>query len=1021
MRISSSIHMSSTHPLPSSSSEPKKKFGKNLNKLTKPPPPTATSISTLSSRVGSSGSALSSRNGLHVLSAKRSNSITSSTNGTGGSLLGTKSKISSSVSFGQSSGAKVAPRPLNTPSLKSESSYETLLSSNVSVNTSSGISGWGNTNTNDSGNVPPPQPAWGLGEKSSQQSTVTNANKHVSTLAPKGRVSVGYHTPNNPTSLVNSIHSTTTTSTQQRADHGETSNNYLTRNIRSESSGKIIGGRKAEDSFDSDEYLTGTRVSDSLQFDPRSQNWSDSSKSHYSNTFPKTLNKERKDIEIRDQDIQQESKQQSDPSYKRNIIDDNQNKQNLELQQTKSLNESSVDIKTNQVSSPLRNTFTNEESESIKDNLEVDDQVEYMKRRARERAEERRAEEEARMNEQKERAARRLKELEEKMSQSQIHAETTDGYKKKVKREDRFLDQDKEINDWKSNHSKITRNGSSFGNPQYSSEIILERLGRNDENKSSAGRRETNSKNGASITSSKKLFDPNRTFSSLLGGGNAHKTHFANNSIQQERPPSPPPVLQISVKTSNIDQTYSYQGNRENGNINVSSSGPMIQLASYEDRDRGQTGPRMLFDPKSGSMIHAPSLDKRNAHHYKDDNGQGGKGKKERNKQKSRSRDRDSKSESGSGSTSKKLDSHYSSSNDDQNSRRKQSGDLDENSDGKSGRRNRKKDENRKRNEKDTWYFSNNTEQPDSTLNNGRIPIGSDGGNGQAQHLKRFGIRNSQTRNLLSSDTVKIPRTCGVLYKVDEAGKYICADGCEADQGYGAHSVPGGRIRNPTAHAQFLGQQQRLHLSLKESASSKFDEFHQNPYDRQNQHISYTNVTPKSNYTNSFSSPRQQQALYHYNTINPDVYKQHQFDVINQSSGSLSYKNNQKKFDGSNVVSGKKSIDNEPESNNETFELPAELRVKANEPLSILSGVPDSPELQATAHPWAPSEAALAAAAANSSAQIGSVQSQKSDDSESSLNVTAEMMRIINEPDDDVGNNEDGSCDVSYIIQRHHS
>mmetsp|Transcript_26975 Transcript_26975/g.34358 ORF Transcript_26975/g.34358 Transcript_26975/m.34358 type:complete len:169 (+) Transcript_26975:1426-1932(+) len=56
----------------------------------------------------------------------------------------------------------------------------------------------------------------------------------------------------------------------------------------------------------------------------------------------------------------------------------------------------------------------------------------------------------------------------------------------------------------------------------------------------------------------------------------------------------------------------------------------MIQLSSYEDRDRGErgsgAGPRMLFDPKSGSMVAAPS---------REDTNTGGKGgRKERIKQK---------------------------------------------------------------------------------------------------------------------------------------------------------------------------------------------------------------------------------------------------------------------------------------------------------------------------------------------------------------------------------------------------
>jgi hypothetical protein len=57
----------------------------------------------------------------------------------------------------------------------------------------------------------------------------------------------------------------------------------------------------------------------------------------------------------------------------------------------------------------------------------------------------------------------------------------------------------------------------------------------------------------------------------------------------------------------------------------------------------------------------------------------------------------------------------------------------------------------------------------------------------------------------------RIPRTCGVLFKLDKNGNYINVDRCEADNGYGAHLVPGGRIRNPTAHAQLLDEERILH------------------------------------------------------------------------------------------------------------------------------------------------------------------------------------------------------------------
>jgi hypothetical protein len=47
------------------------------------------------------------------------------------------------------------------------------------------------------------------------------------------------------------------------------------------------------------------------------------------------------------------------------------------------------------------------------------------------------------------------------------------------------------------------------------------------------------------------------------------------------------------------------------------------------------------------------------------------------------------------------------------------------------------------------------------------------------------------------------PRTCGVLYARDDNRNFYCVDGEEPDLGYGAHSVPGGRIKNPEAYAKY--------------------------------------------------------------------------------------------------------------------------------------------------------------------------------------------------------------------------
>ena len=50
----------------------------------------------------------------------------------------------------------------------------------------------------------------------------------------------------------------------------------------------------------------------------------------------------------------------------------------------------------------------------------------------------------------------------------------------------------------------------------------------------------------------------------------------------------------------------------------------------------------------------------------------------------------------------------------------------------------------------------------------------------------------------------KFPRTCGVKYARGPKGNLYCSDGCEADLGYGLHSVPGGRVNNAEAYRTFV-------------------------------------------------------------------------------------------------------------------------------------------------------------------------------------------------------------------------
>jgi hypothetical protein len=66
----------------------------------------------------------------------------------------------------------------------------------------------------------------------------------------------------------------------------------------------------------------------------------------------------------------------------------------------------------------------------------------------------------------------------------------------------------------------------------------------------------------------------------------------------------------------------------------------------------------------------------------------------------------------------------------------------------------------------------------------------------------------------------RFPRTCGVLYKVDKSGNYAIADGCEPDNGYGSHHVPGGRVKNPDAMTKWAKQQEEQKTAPSEPASN---------------------------------------------------------------------------------------------------------------------------------------------------------------------------------------------------------
>eukprot|EP00548_Thalassiothrix_antarctica_P007957 CAMPEP_0194141498 /NCGR_PEP_ID=MMETSP0152-20130528/10896_1 /TAXON_ID=1049557 /ORGANISM="Thalassiothrix antarctica, Strain L6-D1" /LENGTH=747 /DNA_ID=CAMNT_0038840137 /DNA_START=251 /DNA_END=2494 /DNA_ORIENTATION=+ len=409
------------------------------------------------------------------------------------------------------------------------------------------------------------------------------------------------------------------------------------------------------------------------------------------------------------------------------------------------------------------------------------DQEVFMSRLARERAELKRSEEEARMVEQRERAARRLRELEEKMA-----------------------------------------NNDPSHNPVVKEPVVLEKLSRRNGEESHSF--------SQSVTISRTLYDPNRPYSSMVGG-----TCKKDEQLHEVREPV------------TKEDTLSHNNKMDD----VQPSGPVIHLSSYEDRDRGEkksnATPRMLFDPKSGSMVAVTESSK-----------------VKKGKQKSR-RDNDNEE----GGINGKLC-------------RKGKGRNDVSS-------NHKKDR-RRENSIDIIY---------------------------SDDMK---ATKSRKARLVGS---RLPRTRGVLFVRDEKGNCCSVDGCEGDQGYGCHAVPGGKIRNPVGYEKF--QEDRLSKEAEDSREYSFQE-----------------SQSEDQILQGYSSTGTQEAVIDW--------------------------------------------------------------VKPNEKIELLTGVQDSPTLKPTAVPWAPSQAALAAAAAARDINDKDKVSQSTVSLDSGLNHSTE--------EEDFGADEDSDAFV---------
>lgn len=339
----------------------------------------------------------------------------------------------------------------------------------------------------------------------------------------------------------------------------------------------------------------------------------------------------------------------------------------------------------------VRESKTEATNQNTIDNSK-DYQAEYMSKLARERAEKLRLEEEARVAAQKERAAMRLRVLEEK----------------RLEERKRLLIQNQE-------RRELSR---------PSSQVILEPLGKPKKNTSTLlpPKPTISAQQVEKKEDRRTLYDPDRSFSSLVGGKTV-KSNSINNAELPRGSAKQSPVHVPAMSSASTD----YEKDNSPKPVH------MVQLSNLDELDRGGRGEgqgvqRMLFDPNSGSMIAVLSReDPKSA---------------KKAKQKATPK----------GPVDKIV-----------------------------------------------------VESPDSKMVRGKL------GKGSSRKEEPISLQQRNKKPLdkgKQTPRKRVPRTCGVLYKIDKSGNYLNVDESEPDEGYGAHLVPGGKIKNPGAHANVVKQQE---------------------------------------------------------------------------------------------------------------------------------------------------------------------------------------------------------------------
>lgn len=99
-------------------------------------------------------------------------------------------------------------------------------------------------------------------------------------------------------------------------------------------------------------------------------------------------------------------------------------------------------------------------------------------------------------------------------------------------------------------------------------------------------------------------------------------------------------------------------------------------------------------------------------------------------------------------------------------------------------------------------------ESSDSKLPRGKQGKGSRKDEATALQQKNKKSIDSNGRSSHRTPRKRVPRTRGVMYKMDKSGNFVNVDGCDPDNGYGAHRVPGGKVKNSPGYAKLTKKEE---------------------------------------------------------------------------------------------------------------------------------------------------------------------------------------------------------------------